>query len=115
MNRPEDHPRIGDQRHERKRHRSRKTPAAAASSGWSRRSATGIGSRRWSRRVATLSWAVERLLVFIQDRRLSLLDDMLRAPDRLRRVDLDDLADAQPVEEHPDGGPVLLDRGGRKT
>src|SRR3954454_21587337 len=32
---------------------------------WSHRSETGVCSRRWSRRMATFSWAVNRLRVFL--------------------------------------------------
>src|SRR5215468_2039386 len=32
---------------------------------WSQRSETGVCSRRWSRRMATFSWAVKRLRVFL--------------------------------------------------
>ena len=46
----------------------------------------------------------------IQHRGLAGLDDVLRAADRMRRIGGDDLADDQPVEQHADGGEVLLDR-----
>jgi hypothetical protein len=47
----------------------------------------------------------------VQHRGLAGLDDVLRAPDRVRRVGGHDLAGDQPVEHHADGGKVLLDRG----
>jgi hypothetical protein len=44
-----------------------------------------------------------------QDRRLSFLDTVLGPAHRVRRVERDDLARDEPIEEHPDGGEVLLD------
>ena len=44
-----------------------------------------------------------------EDRRLSGLDDVLGAPDRARGVEGQDLADDEPVEEHPERREVLLD------
>ena len=38
------------------------------------------------------------------------LDDVLRAAHRVGRIGGDDLAGDQPVEQHADGGEVLLDR-----
>ena len=38
-------------------------------------------------------------------------DDVLRAADGVGRVDVDDLAGHQPLEEHADGGELLLHRG----
>ena len=46
-----------------------------------------------------------------QHGRLALLHAMLWPAHRVRRVDRDDLASDEPVEEHPDGGEVLLDAG----
>ena len=45
-----------------------------------------------------------------EHRRLALRDDVLGAANRVGRVDVDDLAGDQPVEEHADGGELLLDR-----
>ncbi len=42
---------------------------------------------------------------------LALLDAVPRSPDRMRRVGGHHLARHQPVEQHPDSGEVLLDRG----
>ena len=56
--------------------------------------------------------AVQQLarLFGVQHRGLAGLDDVLRAADRVGRVGGDDLAGDQPVEQHADGGQVLLDR-----
>ena len=56
--------------------------------------------------------AVQQLarLFGIQHRGLAGLDDVLRSAHRMRRVGGDDLAGDQPVEQHADGGEVLLDR-----
>ena len=43
--------------------------------------------------------------------RLAGLDDVLRAPDRSGGVHGHDLADHEPIKEHPQGREVLLDRG----
>ena len=43
-----------------------------------------------------------------EHRRLAFLDHMLRAPHRARRIERQDLADHQPVEQHPDRRQVLL-------
>ena len=45
-----------------------------------------------------------------QHRGLAGLDDVLGAAHRMRRIGRDDLAGDQPVEQHADGGQVLLDR-----
>src|ERR1017187_338772 len=38
---------------------------------------------------------------------------MARPPDGMRRIGRDHLPRYQPIEQHPDTGEVLLDRGGR--
>ena len=43
-----------------------------------------------------------------EDRGLAGLDDVLRSPDRARGVEGQDLADDEPVEEHPQRREVLL-------
>jgi hypothetical protein len=49
-----------------------------------------------------------------EDRRLAALDHVLRPAHSMRRVDREDLADDQPIEQHPDRGQVLLNcRPGR--
>ena len=48
-----------------------------------------------------------------EDRGLAGLDDVLGAPDRARGVEGQDLADDEPVEEHPQRREVLLDGRGR--
>ena len=55
---------------------------------------------------------VEQLprLVGGKDRGLAALDDVLRPADGARRVHRKNLADDEPVEQHPDCGQVLLDR-----
>ena len=45
----------------------------------------------------------------VQHRGLAGLDHVLRPAHRVRRVGGDDLAGDQPVEQHADGGQVLLD------
>ena len=61
--------------------------------------------------------AVEQLAGLLggQHRGLAALDDMLGPAHGVRRVDGEDLADDQPVEQHADRGEVLLDGrlGGR--
>jgi hypothetical protein len=56
--------------------------------------------------------AVEQLArLFVgQHRGLAGLDDVLGTAHRMRRIDRDDLAGDQPVEQHADRGEVLLDR-----
>jgi hypothetical protein len=56
--------------------------------------------------------AVQKLarLLSIQHWRLSLLDHVLRSPHRTRRVERQNLADHQPVKEHPHRSQVLLHR-----
>ena len=49
-----------------------------------------------------------------EDRGLAGLDDVLGAPDRARGVEGEDLADDEPVEEHPERREVLLDARGRE-
>ena len=49
-------------------------------------------------------------LVGCEDGRFAALDDVLRPADGACRVNFDNVADDEPVEEHPDGGQVLLDR-----
>ena len=46
-----------------------------------------------------------------EHRRFAFVDDVFGAADRMGGVDGDDLAGNQPVEEHADGGELLLDRG----
>ena len=53
-------------------------------------------------------------LVGIQNRRLAFLDDILRAAHGVRRIHVDDVAGDQPVEQHANGGQVLLDRRRRE-
>ena len=48
-------------------------------------------------------------LFLAQHRRLAALDDVLRPAHRMRRVDGENLADDQPVEQHADRGQMLLD------
>ena len=50
-------------------------------------------------------------LVLDEHGRLAGLDDVLRAPDRCGGVHGHDLADDEPIEEHPQSGEGLLDRG----
>ena len=56
--------------------------------------------------------AVEKLarLFARQHRGLAGFDDVLRTAHRMSRIGRDDLAGDQPVEQHADGGEVLLDR-----
>jgi hypothetical protein len=46
-----------------------------------------------------------------QHRRLALAEDVSRAVHRRGRVRREDLADHEPIEQHPQGRQVLLDRG----
>jgi hypothetical protein len=57
-----------------------------------------------------------RRLVLGEHRRLTAAHDMLGLAHRMRRVDSEDLADDQPVEQHANGRKVLLHRrlGGRR-
>jgi hypothetical protein len=53
-------------------------------------------------------------LVLGEHRRLAALDHVLRPAHSMRRVDREDLADDQPIEQHPHRGQVLLNcRPGR--
>ena len=88
----------------RKKHRGQERPVAQADQVWNLAAVLGLVLHRD---------ALEKRpgLLGGQDRRFSPGDDMLRPPDRVGRVDGHDLAGHQPVEEHADGGEVLLDRG----
>jgi hypothetical protein len=46
-----------------------------------------------------------------QNRRLALGHDVFRAADRVRGIDLEDVAGHEPVEQHPDRREVLVHRG----
>jgi hypothetical protein len=48
-------------------------------------------------------------LVGCKDRYLVMLDHVLRTTDRAGWIHFNDVAAGQPVEEHPDGGELLLD------
>ena len=48
-----------------------------------------------------------------EHRRLAFLRGILWPTDRARRIRWDDLADHEPIEEHPDRGEMLFHRGGR--
>src|SRR4051812_44088297 len=50
-------------------------------------------------------------LLLVEYRGFADFDDVLRAPDRCRGVHGHDLADDEPVKEHPESGESLLDRG----
>jgi hypothetical protein len=55
-------------------------------------------------------------LVLGEHRRLAAFHDMLRPTHRMRRVDREDLADDEPIEQHADRGKVLFDgRPGRRA
>ena len=56
--------------------------------------------------------AVEKLagLFAGEHRGLAGFDDVLRTAHRVRRIGRDNLADDEPIEQHADGGEVLLDR-----
>ena len=51
--------------------------------------------------------------VYVEHGRLPFLDDVLGAAHGMGRVDFENLAGDEPVEEHPESGQVLLHRGGR--
>ena len=48
-------------------------------------------------------------LLFVEHPRLAALDDVLGPAHRMRRVDREDLADDEPVEQHADRSQMLLD------
>ncbi len=69
---------------------------------------TLISARSRSPTTQGISWVAR--LIDSQHRGLPGLDHMLRPAHGMCRIGGDDLASDQPVEQHADGGKVLLDR-----
>ena len=69
---------------------------------------TEISAR--SRKPTTVEISMLPRLFAREHRGLAGFDDVLRTAHRMRRIGRDDLASHQPVEQHADGGQVLLDR-----